>query len=120
MALGRFDWEFDAANSQVRTRLSMASIGNIETRVFGTLRPMRFEIRRGIVGVNARDPLVTEHQWEPNFILVMHSDGLSSHWRWHDFPEIAQSPASIIAQQLLNRLAKDNDDATVLVVKSEE
>jgi anti-sigma regulatory factor (Ser/Thr protein kinase)/serine/threonine protein phosphatase PrpC len=118
MALAKFDWELDPASSRVTTRLSLASMGNIETRVFGSLRPLHFEIRRGIVGVNAREPLVTEHAWEPNFIMVMHSDGLSSHWRWHDFPEIPEAPANVIAQRLLNRLAKDNDDATVVVVKN--
>ena len=87
-------------------------------KVFGSLRPLHFEIRRGIVGVNAREPLVTEHKWEENFMLIIHSDGLSSHWRWHDFPDIPDAPANVIAQRLLNRLAKDNDDATVLVVKN--
>ena len=120
MALGKFDWELEPATSQIAIRLKVASVGNIETRVFGSLRPMHFEIRRGIVGVNARDPLVTEHQWEPSFLMVMHSDGVSSHWRWHDFPEIPGAPASVIAHSLLKRLAKDNDDATVIVVKSVE
>ena len=119
MALARFDWELDPDSSQIATRLSVASVGNVETRVFGSLRPMHFEIRRGILGANAREPLVTEHQWEPNFIMVMQSDGLSSHWRWHDFPEIPDAPASSIAQRLLDRLAKDNDDATVIVVKNQ-
>ncbi len=118
MALARFDWERDPATSQIATRLTVANIGNIEMRVFGSLRPLHFEIRRGIVGVNAREPLVTEHKWEKNFTLIMHSDGLSSHWRWYDFPDIADAPANVIAQRLLNRLAKDNDDATVVVVKN--
>ena len=118
MALSKFEWE-GQPGSQIAIRLSVASVGNIETRVFGSLQPLRFEIRRGIVGVNAREPLVTEHKWDQNFIMVMHSDGLSSHWRWHDFPEIPEAPPNIIAQKMLNRLGKDNDDATVVVVKSE-
>ena len=119
MALARFDWDLDPASSQIASRVSVASVGNIETRVFGSHQPMHFEIRRGIIGVNEREPLVTEHQWEPHFVMVMHSDGLSSHWRWSDFPDIPDAPASVIAQRLLNRLGKDNDDATVVVVKSE-
>jgi anti-sigma regulatory factor (Ser/Thr protein kinase)/serine/threonine protein phosphatase PrpC len=120
MALARFDWEPDAASRQASIRLSVASIGNIETRVVGSLRPMHFQIRRGIVGVNAPEPWITEHEWGPGLLLVMHSDGLSSHWRLSDFPEIAQAAAPSIAGQLLKRLAKDNDDATVIVVKSKE
>ncbi len=120
MALARFDWELDTKSARVSTRVSFASVGNIETRVFGSLLPVHFAVNRGIVGVNAREPMVTEHQWEPNLLMVMHSDGLSSHWRWNDFPQLAEAPANVIAPRLLDALAKDNDDATVVVVKRAE
>ncbi len=120
MALARFDWELDPMSAQVSTRVSFASVGNIETRVFGSLLPVHFAVNRGIVGVNAKEPLVTEQQWEPNLVMVMHSDGLSSHWRWNDFPQLIEAPANVTAQRLLDALAKDNDDATVVVVKRAE
>jgi anti-sigma regulatory factor (Ser/Thr protein kinase) len=116
MALARFDWEQDLFGEPVRTRLTLASVGNIETRVFGSSESMNFRVRRGIIGLNAPEPVVTEHHWEPNFVMVMHSDGLSSRWRWEDFSELEEAPATVVARRLLLGLAKDNDDATVVVV----
>jgi serine/threonine protein phosphatase PrpC len=112
MALARFDWG--------GTRLTFASIGNIEARVFGSVEPMDFAIRRGIVGVNAPNPVVTQHRWQPNHVLVLHSDGVTTRWRWEDFRDLKSASASVMARRLLHALAKDDDDATVLVVKGRD
>ena len=50
--------------------------------------------------------------------MVLHSDGLPSHWKWDDFPGMAGKPAGVIAQDMLRALGKPDDDATVLVVRS--
>ena len=108
MALARFEF----AN---RT-LAVASIGNIETRVHGTPAPVI--VRRGVVGLNAPQPVTTAFQWTKNSVLVMHSDGVSSGWGWQDFGDLAEESASNAAQQLLAAFGKAEDDATVLVVRS--
>jgi len=109
MAIARFDWN--------RNHLSFANIGNIEARVIGSSTPVRFLVRRGIIGNNAPSPCITDHQWHPHYILILHSDGLTTHWEWQDFSKLTGKPASLIAQELLRSLAKENDDATVVVVK---
>ena len=110
MALARFDWG--------QGRLTFASVGNIEVRVFPGSTPFPFSIRRGVIGLNAPNALVTEHRWPPDHLLVLHSDGLRTHWGWEDFPGVADQPASALAQEFLRVLAKEEDDATVIVVKS--
>ncbi len=117
MALTRFDWEEDSSGSRPRIRLTFASVGNIETRVYGNLKPMNFRVRRGIVGLHAPEPVVTEHAWEMGFVMVMHSDGLHSGWTWDDLGDLGKISAAVAARRLLINQAKDNDDATVLVVK---
>jgi anti-sigma regulatory factor (Ser/Thr protein kinase)/serine/threonine protein phosphatase PrpC len=112
MALARFDRD--------GTQLTFASIGNIEVRVFGSVEPIHFPIRRGILGVNAPNPTVTRQRWQPNHLLVLHSDGLTTRWRWEDFPDLGRASASATARRLLQALAKDDDDATVLVVKGRD
>ncbi len=109
MALARFDWG--------RARLAFASVGNIEVRVFPSSEPFHFSIRRGIVGLNAPNAVVTEHPWPPGHLLVLHSDGLRTHWGWKDFPGLASQPAAALAQEFLRRLATKEDDATVIVVR---
>jgi len=109
MAIARFDCDQD--------RLTFATVGNIEARLISHIPPGRFLVRRGIIGNNAPSPGVTEHRWRPDNILILHTDGLVTHWQWEDFPQLAGQSATFIAQELLRKLAKENDDATVVVVK---
>jgi anti-sigma regulatory factor (Ser/Thr protein kinase) len=101
-----------------RANLSLANIGNIEVRLFGGSEPVKFQVRRGVIGLNAPRPLVTEHCWEPGHVMVLQSDGLNTHWSWNDYQHLKYRPASVLAQRLLHDLARDNDDATVAVVKN--
>jgi anti-sigma regulatory factor (Ser/Thr protein kinase) len=109
MALARFDWGC--------RRLTFASVGNIEARTFGTAQKVNFIVPRGVLGLNAPAPKVTEHLWDPTQVMVLHSDGLVSHWQWEDFPNLQAGSAGDAAQQMLHKLAREDDDATVVVVK---
>ena len=109
MALACFDWG--------QGRLTFASGGNIEVRVFPSSKSFHFLVRRGIPGLNAPQAVVAEHPWPLENVMVLHSDGLSTHWRWRSFPDLADKPVTVAAQALLRALAKDQDDATVIVVR---
>jgi anti-sigma regulatory factor (Ser/Thr protein kinase) len=110
MALARFDFAHQT--------LAVASIGNIEVRIFGGAAPAKLIVRRGIVGLNAPQPVTTVYQWTSGSLLVMHSDGISSHWDWKDVRDLAQESSGTTAQRLLAAHGKVDDDATVLVVRS--
>ena len=112
MALASFDLE--------KMAFKFASVGNIETRLIGSQGPFNYRIRRGIIGLNAPAPAVSEHHWQPGLILIMHSDGLSTHWHWSDYKHLCGHSSNEIAQELLSHLAKDNDDATVVVIKQKD
>ena len=114
MALARL--AFSASPSVCR--ITFASIGNIEAHLFGSPQPMRFMMRRDVLGLHAPAPVVTEHPWGSRSMLVLHSDGMTTRWQWKDFRHLAEAPATVIARQLLRALARDNDDATVVVVKN--
>jgi anti-sigma regulatory factor (Ser/Thr protein kinase)/serine/threonine protein phosphatase PrpC len=133
MALARFDFGLRIANCGLEEcdprsaiTLSFASVGNVEARMLAAPAALRnaqsasgFVVRRGVLGLSAPSPVVTGQQWDPRALLVLHSDGLRAHWRWEEFAHLAQQPASTIAQRLLDALAKDDDDATVVVVRDE-
>jgi anti-sigma regulatory factor (Ser/Thr protein kinase)/serine/threonine protein phosphatase PrpC len=110
MGLARFDWG--------HSKLTFASVGNVEARVFGSSEPMNFIVRRGILGLNAPRPVVSQHRWARSSVMALYSDGLSTHWRWSDFPHLAEASATLAAQELLRKFAREADDATVVVVKS--
>ena len=108
MALARFDSD---------AHLSFASIGNVEAKVWGTLKPPSFLVQRGILGANSPAPKITEHPWNPSLTLLLFSDGIKTHWQSNEFPGIEAKPAQLIVQQLLQALAKDEDDATIVAIK---
>ncbi len=109
MALARFDWD--------QHRLLFGSIGNIEVRVFPKSARFDFVVRRGVIGLNAPHAVITEHSWPFENMLVMHSDGVSTHWDWTDFPNWTNRGAADMANDLLRAKAKAEDDATVVVVR---
>lgn len=110
MALARFDW--------AEKQFHYASVGNIEVREINASLPVRFQIRRGIIGKNAPNTVVTIHPWEMNNILIIHSDGISTHWQWRDFIHLADKSATDLSYHLMRAQGKDNDDATIVVIKS--
>jgi anti-sigma regulatory factor (Ser/Thr protein kinase) len=109
MALTRFDLD--------RNLLTIASVGNIETRLIAETGRFNPIIRRGIIGMNAPNPVPCEHPWTPKSLLIIHSDGLQSHWDWKNFQDLIHETPDVIAQRLLAELGKIDDDATVLVAR---
>jgi anti-sigma regulatory factor (Ser/Thr protein kinase) len=124
MALARFDFSAPGtapqtgagAESHATTTLTFASIGNVEARVHGTPAPLNLLLRRGVLGGSAPNAPVTTHPWAREAVMVLHSDGLTTRWRWEDFPDLSTLGAADAAARLLRKLAKEEDDATVLVV----
>jgi anti-sigma regulatory factor (Ser/Thr protein kinase)/serine/threonine protein phosphatase PrpC len=109
MALARFD---------SLTDMTFSSLGNVEVRAWSGEERLQFLVKRGILGVGEPHTIVQHHRWNPGWTLVLHSDGLHAHWQWGDFPGLEWQPAQAIADKLLHELAKDDDDATAVVVKS--
>ncbi len=108
-AIVRIDWN--------EKRFVIGNVGNVEIRVVGAESLPSFVVRRGILGSNAPKPRVTEHAWDPRFLFVLHTDGLKGRWRWNQFAHLAQRPADELATTMLSALARDDDDATVVVLK---
>jgi anti-sigma regulatory factor (Ser/Thr protein kinase) len=101
MALARFSWDPGS--------ITLAAIGNISLKTYGALEKMDLPVLRGVLGRAAPNPLVVKHPWSDRQGLIMHSDGLTSHWSFSDYPNMAKL--------LLDSLSKGHDDATILVVK---
>lgn len=96
----------------------LASVGNIESRLFGSNNPTNFAVRRGIVGLNAPKAAVSTHQWTDKSILILYSDGLHSKWDYNDFSEEIWTKPEVAAHTILAQQGKDNDDATIVIVKN--
>ncbi|PWU12869.1 MAG: hypothetical protein C5B50_20675 [Verrucomicrobia bacterium] len=111
MCVARFDL--------LRQTLQLAGIGNIEVRLLGSSAPFKFVIRRGVLGMaSAPKPVVSQHAWTPECVLVMQSDGVKNNWQPDEVKSIPGNNPVLIAKHLLDRYGTMNDDSTVLVVKN--
>jgi anti-sigma regulatory factor (Ser/Thr protein kinase) len=110
MALARFDF--------ARQILTAASVGNVEVRLVGSSKPFNLIVRRGIIGMNAPNPVPCEHPWTAASLLIMHSDGVRTRWDWSDFRDLLRESPATIARQMLVQLGKPDDDATVAIARS--
>jgi anti-sigma regulatory factor (Ser/Thr protein kinase) len=50
-------------------------------------------------------------------LLIMHSDGLSTHWKLSQYPGLERRSPAVIAGLLYREAARSRDDATVLVAR---
>jgi anti-sigma regulatory factor (Ser/Thr protein kinase)/serine/threonine protein phosphatase PrpC len=110
MALASFDLALN--------QLTMASVGNIEVRLLGSLERSSPAIRRGIVGLHDTRPFPTQHAWTPNSVLIMHSDGVRRDWNSDDYRNEDRRPADQVARKMLEHLGRLDDDATVVVAQA--
>jgi anti-sigma regulatory factor (Ser/Thr protein kinase)/serine/threonine protein phosphatase PrpC len=110
MALARFDL--------AQRKFTVGSIGNVQMRLFGSAERFSPIVRRGVIGLNAPNPVLVDHPWTATCVLIIHSDGLHTHWNWNEFPELVQATPDKIAQRLLHKHGKVEDDATVVVARS--
>ena len=102
-----------------RERMVFASLGNVEARTSCGLRRMPLPVQRGILGTREAQICVQEFTWNADWALVLHTDGLRTHWNWDDFPGLEREGAQLIAAKLMHKLASGADDATVLAVRSQ-
>ena len=103
MALVRFELP--------QQKIIVASVGNVEVRLMGSLTPFNPRLRRGIVGLSsAPNPAPTEHPWTPASLLVLHSDGVQSGWSSKEVKELSLETPGVIARRsrCLARLGSDS------------
>ena len=98
------------------TRLRYCAVGNIAGRLDGGGRWRGLVSGNGIIGGQYRRPQMFEYPVEAPGLLVLHSDGLRSHWDLGAYPGLRQRDPALIAAVLFRDFARGNDDVPVVVV----
>lgn len=95
--------------------LRFAGIGNIAATIFrnGTVR--HAVSTNGTLGHVARHFREYSYPWESDAVLVIHSDGLGTHWSLDEYPGIRQRYATVAAAVLYRDHSRQRDDVTVVV-----
>jgi anti-sigma regulatory factor (Ser/Thr protein kinase) len=96
-----------------------AGVGNIAGVIMtnGTTRSL--VSHNGIVGAEMRKVQEFTSPWNPESLLVMNSDGLSTQWHLDKHAGLMSKSALMIAAVLYRDFQRTRDDSTVMVVRQQ-
>ncbi|HDZ09987.1 SpoIIE family protein phosphatase [Pseudohongiella sp.] len=91
-------------------------LGNITTRIVGTSFKT-FVPQDGIIGQVAPAPIVQRQLLAADSVVVMHSDGISSHIGNVGLERLLQGDPQLAAERLVETFGRDSDDAGCVVIR---
>lgn len=94
-----------------------AGIGNIAAVVLNGAERRHLVSHNGIVGHEYRKVSEFAQPWQPQSVLVLHSDGIGTHWDLTRYPGLLARDPSLLAGVLYRDFTRGRDDATVVVLK---
>lgn len=103
-------------NLQTQT-IHYAGIGNIAGCVLDGDRSVSMVSHNGTAGHEVRKIQAFTYPWLTNGVLVLHSDGLRTQWRFDRYPGLVTQHPSVIAGILYRDFNRGRDDVTVLVAR---
>jgi anti-sigma regulatory factor (Ser/Thr protein kinase) len=114
-----------AAMAEIHTEthtVQYCGIGNIAAIILDGGVPRHLVSYNGTLGHEVRKSQEFNYPWPVLAhrhlpLLVMHSDGLSSHWKLEQYPGLIEHHPSLIASVLYRDFKRGKDDVTVLVAK---
>jgi anti-sigma regulatory factor (Ser/Thr protein kinase) len=99
--------------------LRFAGVGNVAGTIFAEGASRSLISHNGTVGHGLRKVQVFEYPFPDGALLVMHSDGLSTHWRLDQYPALAARHPGLVAGVLYRDFTRGHDDVTVVAVRGE-
>lgn len=100
--------------------VKFAGVGNIAGAVVSAAGTKNMVSLNGTAGVEMRKVTEFSYPWTDKALLVLHSDGLVSHWNMDQYPGLYQRHPMIIAGVLCRDYDRGRDDVTVVVAKQVE
>ncbi len=94
-----------------------AGVGNISGRLFSADDFRSMLSHNGTVGMEARKIEESTYPWPEDGLLVLHSDGLATHWNLDDYPGLRGRDPALIAGVLFRDHNRARDDSTVVVIR---
>lgn len=96
-------------------KLKYCGIGNIEGFLNISGEKKNLLSFGGIIGHNMRTPRIFDFNFTKDDYICMYSDGITSRWRYDDIPW--NEHPQTCAEYLLKNFSRNNDDATVLIIR---
>lgn len=99
--------------------LQAGGVGNISTSVLNGSGTMRHAVSHpGTLGHQARTFREYTYPWDDDSVLVMHSDGLTTHWNVDGMTGLLRRHPAVVAAVLYREFNRGRDDVTVLVARA--
>lgn len=99
-------------------RGSFAGVGNIVARVEGVPAGRHLISYNGTVGHTLRKVQELAFPWPDGALLILHSDGLGTHWDLSTYPGLAARHPGLIAAVLYRDYDRGRDDVSVVVLRN--
>jgi anti-sigma regulatory factor (Ser/Thr protein kinase) len=103
----------DTGSRQIR----YAGVGNIAATVVSGLETRSLVSHNGTLGHETRRIQEFVYPWPQGALVVMHSDGLQTHWRLDRYAGALARHPGVIAGLLYRDFSRGRDDVTVLAVR---
>jgi anti-sigma regulatory factor (Ser/Thr protein kinase) len=97
-----------------------AGIGNISGALCGPTGMRQMVSHHGIAGHQVAKIQEFSYPWPGGALIVMHSDGLISHWNFSTYPGLTARHPGLIAGVLYRDFSRGRDDVTVVIAKDAE
>jgi anti-sigma regulatory factor (Ser/Thr protein kinase) len=102
----------------VAGHVTFAGVGNVAGAVVSSAGTKRQMVSiNGTLGHQMTRSRQYEYPFEPDSLLILHSDGLSANWSWEKYPGVFQRHPSVIAGVLFRDFRRIRDDATIVVAR---
>jgi anti-sigma regulatory factor (Ser/Thr protein kinase) len=100
-------------------RVAYSGVGNISGAIVSDSQIRRMVSMNGTVGHEIRSPQEFFYPWQPDSLLILHSDGINTHWSLDRYPGLFRRDPTLIAGVLFRDFRRGRDDATVVVVRQD-
>jgi anti-sigma regulatory factor (Ser/Thr protein kinase) len=97
--------------------VTCAGVGNIGTSIVNNGSIRQAVSHNGTLGHQAHVFREYNYPWQKDSLLVMHSDGLISHWSLANYPGLLLRHPAVIAGVLYRDFNRGRDDVTVVVAR---
>jgi len=101
-----------------RRRVRFAGVGNVSGLILAGDTSRNLVSHNGTAGVEVRKIQEFTYDWPDDGLLVLHSDGVATHWKLEDYPGLARKAPALIAGVLYRDHNRLRDDSTVVVAKT--
>jgi anti-sigma regulatory factor (Ser/Thr protein kinase) len=94
-----------------------AGIGNISASVRAKGESRSMVSHHGVLGHAVRKFHEFVYPWPPRSLVVLHTDGIGTHWDLARYPGLEQRRPALIAAALYRDFTRRRDDATVIALR---